>query len=312
MLPLPLRLTGAATALPLLADAQMTSEFMRPTAPDWSGARTIVMLAIQAVMIPSYLLSLLLLWRRRRLYPIAGRGAPLLLQFNAAALVGSALSAVTHIAYDDGMPCAMLILMTFLPFPYAVVQIVRGYLLVFRLEIQNFLATLAWRKSKIQRLQQRQAEERAAQQPSSPSATEAGVAKVSARAAQQGSSDPSLEALSLPSLDPTTIPGHFCITNRRFMEPRWIMGAMAANSAGMVLSLALTAVYDRDVGWTNDWRESHGFPRDSPQNQFANGVFFEGPRCFIYSIKVRCEGCACHSRPDGNRSHWHWRGGGIQ
>jgi hypothetical protein len=271
--------------MPLAVHAQMSADFMRPSPPHWNSARTILMLVIQAVMIPCYAVSLVLLWRRRRLYPIAGRGAPLLLQFNAAALVGSLLSAVVHIAYDDGMPCGMLVLMTFLPFPYAVVQMTRAYLLVFRLEIQNFLATLAWRKSKIQRLQQRQAEERGAQQtPSSATSTaEPGVAKPGA--AQQGSSS---ELLTLPSLDPATIPGHFCISNRRFMSPRWIMAALTANSAGMVLSLALTAIYDRDVEWTNDWRESHGFPRDTPQNQFANGVFFEGPRCLVYSLKVRC------------------------
>lgn len=262
-----LSLSAAATTV----DAQMSADLMRSSSPDWSSARVIAMLLLQAVMVPCYAATLLLLWRRRRLYPIAGRGAALLLLLNASSLVSSLLNAGVHIVYARGMPCGMSVLSAYLFMPYAVVMVVRGYLLVFRLEIQNYLAELAWRKSKMQRLQMRQADKYE-------------EAKGGPRSTPTDAQSP----LSLPSLEPSTIPGHFCISNRRFMDARWIMAALTAAGVALILSLTLTSIWDWDVHLTNDWREAHGLPRDSPANQYGGGAFFEGHRCLVYSIKVGC------------------------
>lgn len=267
--------------------AQMSGDLMRPTSPDWSSSRAVAMLALQGVMLPCYLLTLVLLYRRRKLYPISGRNAWLLLLLNGSSLIGSAAAAAAHLAYRDGMPCAMLLIMSYLFVPCATVMMVRGYLLVFRLEIQAFLAELAWRKSKIQRLLQRQAVSESKEAPSPPAdIAAAGQAAETVTAAASGGGA-STDTLSLPSLDPSTLPGHFCISNRRFMEARWILAGLTVAGAAIALPLTLTAIFDPDVRLTNAWRESHGLPRDTPENQFGGGAFFEGHRCLVYSIKVR-------------------------
>ena len=222
-------------------------------------------------MVPSYAVTLVLLWRRRRLYPIAGRGAALLLLLNAWSLVSSLLNAAVHIVYARGMPCGMSVLSAYLFVPYAVVMVVRGHLLVFRLEIQNYLAELAWRKSKLQRLQMRQADKNEEE---------------ANRGARATTTDAHSSPLALPSLEPSTIPGHFCISNRRFMDARWIMAALTAAGVALILSLTLTSIWDWDAHLTNDWLEAHGFPRDSPSSQYGGGAFFENHRCLVYSVKV--------------------------
>ena len=140
----------------------------------------------------------------------------------------------------------------------------------------------------MKRIMQRQAEENGAQMdPLSRSNIQSAQATATGSGAGLGGTPSPSGPLSLPSLDPSTLPGHFCITNRRFMEPRWIIGALAAAGSVLILALTLTGVFDLDIELTNDWREAHGLPRDTPANQYGNGAFFEGHRCFIYSIKVR-------------------------
>ena len=282
-------------ALSMGAQAQMSGELMRATPPDWTSSHAVSMLVLQGVIIPCYLLTLVLLYRRRKMYPISGRNAWLLLLLNGSSLMGSLVAAVVHLVYRDGMPCAMLLLMSYLFMPCAAVMLVRGYLLVFRLEIQNFLAELAWRKSKIQRLLlQRQTDENDSGTPPPLDIAAADSAPKAVTVAASGSAS-STGALSLPSLEPSTLPGHFCISNRRFMSPRWILAGLTAAGLGIALSLSLTAIFDPDVELTNQWREAHGLPRDTPSSQFGGGAFFEGHRCLIYSIKVSRAHCTARS-----------------
>jgi uncharacterized membrane protein len=75
-----------------------------------SSSHTLLPLVSFCVTFPVYLTSLLLLWRRRSNYPIAGRGAVYLLATNAVLLMTAPMATVAAIAYPGGVPCGLLFL----------------------------------------------------------------------------------------------------------------------------------------------------------------------------------------------------------
>lgn len=69
--------------------AQMREDHMEMTTPDWSSGRAIFAIVYAAVFIPAFTVTLILLWRRRKSYPIAGRGAWFIIAFNVNTLYGT-------------------------------------------------------------------------------------------------------------------------------------------------------------------------------------------------------------------------------
>ena len=74
---------------------------------EWTSARVIIMLILASLTIPLYIVTLVILIKRRNIYPIAGRGARYFFVFNCNSLIGTVLFTITHIAYPNGMPCGM-------------------------------------------------------------------------------------------------------------------------------------------------------------------------------------------------------------
>lgn len=87
--------------------AQMVEAQMAAEPVEWTSPRVIVILILAGLTIPLYIGTLVVLTRRRKIYPIAGRGARYFFVFNCNSLIGTVLVTITHIAYPNGMPCGM-------------------------------------------------------------------------------------------------------------------------------------------------------------------------------------------------------------
>lgn len=101
---------------------------MAPAAPDWRSAHTLLPLVFFVPTLPIYLVGLLLLFRRRGLYPIAGRGWLLLFLSGANMLLGGLLNCLLMIFYPRGVPCGMHVLLLWWYIPVAVCMLVRAAL----------------------------------------------------------------------------------------------------------------------------------------------------------------------------------------
>lgn len=321
------------------ASAQMTAEVMVAVSPDWSSWRVLLMLCLSVPMVVAHLAVLALLFRRRRLYPIANRGSVVILICGTNTLLGIMANAAMHIAYPMGMPCGMHALNMWLFMPLALALLARGWTLIFRLEIANYLTELAWRQSKIAQLRDSglfkldndsncnnnngcgmgnapmgatptlapqsivrvesdghtrgwALPPNAAPRIASASATHLRVEPAGNATSATGATAAAAAAategpLAMPTLEPTTIPGHAFITRRWLTEPRWVLVGAGAACSGVALLIALVSVFDADQSFADEWRRSRGLPDDGIDSHYADGVFFAGPRCFAYSIKVR-------------------------
>lgn len=69
--------------------AQMSAYHMDMRDPDWTSERGIFVIAYFCITMPAFLVTLVLLWRRRKSYPIAGRGAWFIIAFNVNSLYGT-------------------------------------------------------------------------------------------------------------------------------------------------------------------------------------------------------------------------------
>ena len=110
----------------------MVGEIMRPGSPDFHDPRHIVAVVLLVVFVPAMLVTLVLLVRRRRMYPIAGRGASLLIMYNVNSLVAVLLPAIVSLSYPEGAPCAMTAGMVWLSMGWTIGSMARGWQLVFR------------------------------------------------------------------------------------------------------------------------------------------------------------------------------------
>lgn len=293
------------------ASAQMTADLMHASPPDWSSWRVVMMLTISIPMLLLNLAVLFLLYRRRHLYPIASRGSVVLLVVAANTFVGLLFGTSAFIAYPRGLPCGIHSLALWLFFPLAVALLSRGWKLIFRLEIENYLTELAWRQSKIAQLHESglaktdggsNADE-CARPGASTTYAAASVLSASGTLARAESDTPGRFTqseptgapvvaraangpLALPTLDPITIPGHGFITRRFLTEPRWMLLFASAATASAATLVTVISVWDADLTFADEWRNARGLPDDGIDSHYADGAFWTGPRCFPYSIKV--------------------------
>lgn len=259
--------------------AQMTEEHMHAESVDWNSSRTIVGVVMLAISVPIFIAVLVLIYRRRHTYPIAGRGAPFLLALNGLSMFISTVGLCLFIVYPHGLPCAMHTVVCFLCAPYVMIWLVRGWLLVFRLEIMAFLSESAWRQTKVTLIKQRM-QERA-------EANANHERRISSAQSFTGTDDmEDSDMPALPSLDPSTVDGFWFIQNRRFTGWRWIVLGVAAMLPAMMLVLTLTAHFDKDVDFVNDWRAARGLGPDTLKSHWTPEAFVDSPRCFVYSISL--------------------------
>jgi len=106
----------------------MSAETMAPAAPDWHSAHTVLPLVFFVPALPVYLVVLVLLFRRRRLYPIAGRGSFMILLSGVNMLLGGLLNCLLMIFYPHGVPCGMHVLLLWSYIPIAFCMLVRACL----------------------------------------------------------------------------------------------------------------------------------------------------------------------------------------
>ena len=278
---------------------------MHPAEVDWGSTRVIVMLCVLAVFIPIYLTTFVLLFQRRKLYPIAGRGIAALLGLGIVCFVATMFNAASHIAFPDGQPCGVHAFILWFTSPFGVIMLIRAWTLMFNLGIQNFLTELSWRQTKRAKLLAREAEastigaqggggsvvvSRVSGGMQLPSPSAAGAGKLARGGSTviriESASDAVSPHLSMPSLDPTTIPGYFFVTHRHWTRVGNVLLVMSGFSLLIAMMVILIMVYDPDVGFTNRWRRDHGYPDLNMDSQLTPNTFFHSPRCFWYSIKT--------------------------
>lgn len=55
-----------------LVSAQMSAYHMDMQSPDWTSGRAIFAIVYASIVMPAFIVTLVMLWRRRKTYPIAG------------------------------------------------------------------------------------------------------------------------------------------------------------------------------------------------------------------------------------------------
>lgn len=244
--------------------AQMSADHMHIEAPKWISPRVVISLFIVSLSVPCYIVGMVLLVRRRKMFPIAGRGFCALLIFCINPLVCVPLVTAAMIIYPHGLPCALHTALLWGFMPEATAMMVRGWILVFRIEIMNYLAEMAWRQSKRDQLLKR---------------GEIARNRLSA------------DILSMPSLEPESIQGHFFITHRYWMKSKFIALGVATMSLATITMITIVGIFDPDIALTDTWRSKQGLHEDHMSSQYVNGAFWDAPRCLIYSIKVISQHC---------------------
>lgn len=302
-------------ALPV-ATAQFVPDYMRAEMPDLQSSRTIAGICLLAISVPVYVVTIALLITRRRMYPLASRGSCCLTLLQVDGAVISTVNLALWIIYPRGMPCAMQVITLHLCSSYAAIWLIRGWKQVYRLEILSYLSELDWRENRIAQLQAREAAMKEGQEQDEGSADEdrSPVRSLTPKEAgpDSGASPAAVPTVTLihvapetattepvtrpaavavhpllvyPSMESSSIPGHWFIHNRRFTSTRWIGGASLIWLCLLLATIVLPAVFDYDITLVNQWRRSHGMDDDTLSNHYLHGAFFESPRCLWFSIK---------------------------
>ena len=126
--------------------------FTESKTPDLTSLHSLLPLVFFIFTYPTHIASMILLYRRRHNYPIAGRGFIYLFATNAILLVSSPLLTLLTMIYEHGVPCGLVFLgaaTSVLPLSYC--YMVRGWTLVFRVEVANYLTELRLCEMRVER-----------------------------------------------------------------------------------------------------------------------------------------------------------------
>lgn len=242
------------------------------TKPDFSNPRLLMNLIILCTWLPFSIVIVFFIYRRRNRFPIAGRGGAYLMATGIKHLFAVSVLSAFSLMYPVGVPCGIHFVLYFaFAVPAVVVYLLRGFTLVFRLEIMNFLAESRWRDEKRTMLREHQ-EKVAEHEPAAPSD---GQTKLVV-------SPPSDE----PD-DPSTIPGYFFIVHRRWIEPAWMFKWVTGIVIMIIIAMFIIGSFDPDVDLTDTSFRDRGLLAQNATTgeQFTGETFGTAPVCLVYSIK---------------------------
>ena len=135
------------------ADASMVTEVLSAEghAPDFTQPLAVVTLIVGVLFLPLYSWGLLGVIKHRKHYPIAGRGSTYLICHAVAFLFGHIAVCLIQMTHPYGVPCGMQFVLTFfITLPHSYCYMLRAFILIFRLEIQNFLQETHWREEQLE------------------------------------------------------------------------------------------------------------------------------------------------------------------
>lgn len=121
------------------------------SSPDFTRPLALVTLLCAILVLPLYLWGLIGVIRHRKTYPIAGRGSTYLICHATTFLLAHLLLSVVQMTHPLGVPCGMqFVIILVVTFPHVYCYMLRGWILIFRLEIQNFLQETHWKEEQME------------------------------------------------------------------------------------------------------------------------------------------------------------------
>jgi hypothetical protein len=235
---------------------------LQPSYPEpdaWSHARPILLLVLGILICSFCVATIVFLIRRRKMYPLPERNATVLVIWSVTSLVGTLMTTASGLAYPDGSPCPQEVLLSWIFFPYVFGAFLRGWVFLFRIEIQSHLTERAWR-------QYRQ-----------------GVLLV------RGIRNSQHLLCQPPQLDPAHLPGYWCITHRKWVQP-WRVACGVCGIAIVVLFVAVytVAIHDADIDTVNAARAQLGMNALPYTISFSPTGFVHAPLCMTILKCIKC------------------------
>jgi hypothetical protein len=287
-----------ATGIPSVLAQHSRVVSAHPEWPDFSHPSVVMALICSIVLPPIYFALIYLLWKRRNHFPIAGRGSSYLLISLSLFTVAICLNCLIGLAYPNGVSCPIQTFMLYLlVIPIGVGYVVRGWTLIFRVEIMGFLEETRWRDEKRSLLgAHKQAIEDAAAEEEEATRYEAATNGTSLdRAATEKSpkvlfkqSETFIKIQAAEEEDLTPIQGEWFIKHRRWIEPSFLRPFVAVFGLLVILTLIIVSAFDPDAKWTNDNFRRTGVLADSDPDtpaQFHKDTWLTSPVCLTYSLK---------------------------
>ena len=235
-------------------------EMMVAPHPKWGNARSIAILALGISIAMFCTGTLYLLIKRRKFYPLPHRKAGILIIWNITSLIGTLMITASTLVYSNpGPPCGqgMALIWSFLPYVFGVMF--RGWTMIFQIEIQSYLTERTWRQYRERILLGRN---------------------------EQSSSHPLCQ---IPCLDPKSLPGEWCITHRKWMEPgRVTVGVCSIAFIVFLVIIYTTVINDTDIVKVNAARNALGMTDLPFRESFSSDGFFHGPHCMQLSRCAKC------------------------
>jgi len=271
--------------------APITPAFSRTIEPftiihakvDFGSWRSVLPFVWLIIFLPLMLLTLILLIIRRRHYPIAGRGFSSLLATHIVTSISFLCSALTCMYWPTGIPCGIQFFEFYLIVLLAGLFVVRGIMLVWRLEIMNYLQEMRWREE--QRMEMEECEEMMALvQPSAGGGSDESCTNTL---------PPSLLALDCQraedyAADGTLLNhGRWFVEHRRYSEPRRLFKILLMTYAIIGLGMSFLAIWDPDIPKQDELLRENGLLGPAPESygRVFSHSFSSGPPCIRLCIK---------------------------
>jgi hypothetical protein len=229
---------------------------------DTKTANFAVIIILGIFIVAFCMSTLVALIRRRNYYPITARKPIVLIIWNATSLFEALITTASALMYPTAPPCGQQLVLSWSFLPYVFGSIVRGWILIFHIEIQSHLTEWALRQHRQRVLLSQKNENRIS---------------------------PRHPLCHIPVLDPKIIPGYWCITHRKWMEPiRVAVGACSIALAVFLAIIFFTVINDPDVVRANEERNRLGMDNLPFASTFSRYGFLRGPTCMSRPRCVKC------------------------
>lgn len=268
---------------------------------------------------PFMLVTVILVYRRRHVFPLAGRGSTLLLVQSFLLLLSTVVCGLLQLFFPDGLPCGLLFIVLYvLSVPQAVIYLTKGWIFVVRLEILEYLDELHWREQKqatlLELVEKERAKLEAAVQAKPPSlavprlmpsshinaANSHVLITVAPTSAVDQEKHPvlleleqSLAAASeLCSAECSTLPGYFFIQHRRWTEWKFLKRVYLFVGVFFTCAFVLICALDMDPELTDAVqrgevaRRGNSTVSEPTGNQFTGSGLIDAPLCLQWSVKI--------------------------
>jgi len=242
--------------------------------PDFSNYRSSIPLALMLLVVSPMIASIVLLIIRRHHYPMPGRGFSYLLGTAGGITVTVFTNMLISIYFPQGPHCGIQFLTFMLDSFIAIFYAVRGVMLVFRLEIMNYLQEMRWREEKKMDIEKRIM--RGDADGMGGDANGNGETAISIDSDRDYAADGTLKNH-----------GRWFIDRRRWTEPRRLLGLIAFIYAVVCTVMILMVVFDPDVDATDEALRQNGLlgPPPATSGPVFSMSFGVGPSCVSGAMK---------------------------